>query len=130
MDSALALQIRNALLDRRLRLVGRSNGKNVEARESNDAGSAGAEIIDIAQNLEQQERETSLQEQERRELSSVERALAKIATGTFGVCEDCEEEIPSRRLLVLPEARLCARCQAIEERERSRHSRGIRNAVA
>jgi phage/conjugal plasmid C-4 type zinc finger TraR family protein len=79
-----------------------------------------AEIIDIAQSLEQLGRDTSLAEQERRELLAVERALAKMASGSFGICEECAEEIPQRRLMVLPEARLCAHCQAYEERQNSR----------
>ena len=76
-----------------------------------------SEIIDVAQSLEQLGRDTSLAEQERRELLAIERALAKLATGSFGICEDCSEEIPPKRLMVLPEARLCAGCQAYEERQ-------------
>jgi DnaK suppressor protein len=87
-----------------------------------------AEIIDIAQALEQLGRDTSLKEAERRELLAVEKALAKMATGSFGICEDCGEEIPQKRLMVLPEARLCAHCQAYEERQASRNR--VNRAVA
>jgi len=83
-----------------------------------------AEIIDIAQSIEQIDRDKSLAEQERRDLYAIERALTKMATGAFGVCEECDEEILARRLMVLPEARLCARCQAFEERQQGR-ARGI-----
>ena len=47
--------------------------------------------------------------------------LARIANATdrltsdpesFGLCEDCEEEIPFARLEALPYATLCAACQA------------------
>ena len=79
-----------------------------------------AEIIDMAQSLEQIGRDTSLAEQERRELHAIERAIAKMQTGSFGVCEDCGEDIPKKRLLVLPEARLCAHCQTFEERQNAR----------
>lgn len=78
------------------------------------------EIIDIAQSLEQLDRDKSLAEQERRELQAIERALAKIATGSFGVCEDCDEDILLKRLQIVPEARLCAKCQAVDERQQSR----------
>jgi RNA polymerase-binding protein DksA len=79
-----------------------------------------AEMIDLAQSLEQIGRDASLREVERRELLAVERALAKMSVGNFGVCEDCAEEIPAKRLMVLPEARLCAHCQAFEEKQTAR----------
>jgi DnaK suppressor protein len=80
----------------------------------------GAEVIDIAQSLEQIDRDQSLMEQGRREALAIERALAKIASSSFGICEDCGEEIPPKRLMIVPEARLCANCQAYEERQASR----------
>lgn len=43
-------------------------------------------------------------------LSKLERALVKIDTPDFGLCCECEEPIPSGRLMVLPEADLCIRC--------------------
>jgi DnaK suppressor protein len=46
--------------------------------------------------------------------------LQKLAGGTFGICEDCDEHIPPRRLMAVPEARLCARCQEFEEKSQSR----------
>jgi DnaK suppressor protein len=44
----------------------------------------------------------------------VDRALAKLASAPdeFGLCEDCEEEIPAGRLAVMPYATRCAACQA------------------
>lgn len=128
MDSGTMEQLKQVLLDRWRRIGNNAERERErereEARTENREGQA--EIIDIAQALEQQGRDSSLAEQERRELIAVERALAKIATGTFGVCEDCAEEIPTRRLLVLPEARLCAHCQAFEEKQsRSRTLRAV-----
>jgi len=120
MDGTSLQQIRNVLLNRRREMSGGVN----KQRELNPLEMVGlghqAEIIDMAQALEQMDRDTSLAEQERRELLAIERALAKMATGNFGVCEECEEEIPSKRLMVLPEARLCAKCQAFEERQQGR----------
>jgi DnaK suppressor protein len=118
MDGRAMQQIRDSLLAR-WRKIGKNN---------QDRGTEGqtemyppqAEIIDMAQALEQIGRDTSLQQAERRELLAIERALAKMATGSFGVCEDCGEEIPPKRLMVLPEARLCANCQTFEERQNAR----------
>jgi len=43
-------------------------------------------------------------------LFKLERALVKIDNPDFGVCVECEEPIPSARLLILPEADLCVQC--------------------
>lgn len=126
MDNHQLQQIRNILLTRRIHLL-KIEQQDLEHREPL---SQQAEIIDIAQAFEQLDREKSIAEQERRELMAVDRALAKMATGTFGICESCEEEIPLKRLLVLPEARLCARCQELEEHQQGRMRNTIRSAVA
>jgi DnaK suppressor protein len=45
-------------------------------------------------------------------LADVDRALAKIEEGTYGVCDRCGEEIPPERLEAIPWAALCVRCSA------------------
>lgn len=117
MDGKDLKQIRSVLLDRWKKFEA-AQGRRFETH--GETFGAQAEIIDIAQALEQMGRDTSIKEAERRELVAIERALTKMATGSFGVCEECGEEIPPRRLMVLPEARLCANCQAFEERQNSR----------
>ena len=43
-------------------------------------------------------------------LSMIERAQAKIDHPDFGLCRECDEPIPSARLLALPETNLCVHC--------------------
>jgi DnaK suppressor protein len=47
-------------------------------------------------------------------LQEIDRALAKLHNSPeyFGECEDCGDEIPEKRLGVMPWARYCAECQA------------------
>src|SRR3989338_7207578 len=101
MDGKTMQQIRDSLLARWRKI---DNGIERSKKSSAELYPPQAEIIDMAQALEQIGRDTSLQEAERRETLAIERALAKLATGNFGLCEDCGEEIPAKRLLVLPEA--------------------------
>jgi RNA polymerase-binding protein DksA len=55
------------------------------------------------------------------ELANVEAALARIADGTYGECEDCGNPIPYPRLAAYPAARRCVGCQELwERRERAR----------
>ena len=124
MDGKTLQLIRDALLARWQRIVGDASDRQAE-QTPNEAYTPPSEMIDIAQSLEQIGRDSSLQEVERRELLAIERALAKMATGSFGTCEECGEEIPSRRLMVLPEARLCANCQTFEERQSRSRSTGF-----
>jgi len=49
-------------------------------------------------------------------LKKIDHALAKIDTGTFGVCEQCEEEISLKRLEARPETTLCIRCKEDQEK--------------
>ncbi|MGH9342495.1 MAG: TraR/DksA family transcriptional regulator [Terriglobia bacterium] len=45
-------------------------------------------------------------------------ALRRIREGTFGVCEQCEEEIHPKRLAAIPWASLCILCQEALDRNR------------
>jgi DnaK suppressor protein len=46
----------------------------------------------------------------------IERALARILDGRYGICEDCGGRIPDERLRIRPEATRCVPCQARSER--------------
>jgi DnaK suppressor protein len=49
-------------------------------------------------------------------LDKIEKALRKLEEGTFGVCEECGEEISIKRLEARPETTLCIRCKEDQER--------------
>lgn len=44
------------------------------------------------------------------EISAIDRALARIAAGSYGVCAGCGEPIPAARLAALPVADRCVAC--------------------
>jgi RNA polymerase-binding protein DksA len=52
-----------------------------------------------------------------RVVEEIDEALERVKTGEYGCCETCGVEIPDARLEVLPQARLCIKCQ--EELEKS-----------
>jgi DnaK suppressor protein len=52
----------------------------------------------------------------RETLAEVERALRKIADGTYGRCERCGKEISPARLEAMPAARFCLECSAAARR--------------
>jgi DnaK suppressor protein len=61
------------------------------------------------------------------EVSRIDRALRKLAEApeAFGRCEECEEEIPPRRLELMPYATLCTDCQAARDPRRGDARRSL-----
>ncbi len=57
-----------------------------------------------------------LEGQEKHELDEIDGAQARLAAGTFGVCEGCGKPIPLTRLRAVPTARSCVPCQLRHER--------------
>ena len=53
-------------------------------------------------------------------LSDIDNALAKLDSGTYGVCTDCTKPIPPRRLEALPFATLCVACQSVADKRSHR----------
>ena len=60
----------------------------------------------------ERERDLALSAQALASVEEIDRALAKIEAGTYGVCEKCGEPIPRERLKALPHASLCVRCKS------------------
>ncbi len=52
----------------------------------------------------------NLHEREEVRLALVERALARMESGTYGLCTECGGPLPFERLFVFPEAATCAAC--------------------
>jgi DnaK suppressor protein len=48
-------------------------------------------------------------------LKDTDNALDKIANKTYGICEECEENISEKRLEANPVARYCITCKRIIE---------------
>lgn len=43
-------------------------------------------------------------------LGKLQHALRMVDKPEFGLCRECDEPIPAKRLLIMPEAGLCVRC--------------------
>ena len=50
------------------------------------------------------------------ELRDIDAALARMADGTYGECDECGGEIDYRRLQAQPTALRCIECQAVHEK--------------
>ncbi len=65
----------------------------------------------------------SMHERLRQQLMEIEMALARIERGSYGVCEETEEQIETERLLTIPWTRLSIEGAEIRETVRKRYAR-------
>jgi DnaK suppressor protein len=61
----------------------------------------------------ERERDLALSAQARAAVDEIEVALAKIADGRYGVCEQCGKTIPKERLRAIAYAALCVQCKSM-----------------
>jgi DnaK suppressor protein len=77
---------------------------------------AGDDQADQGSRTFEREHEMSLTNNQRDMLLQAERAVAKIADGTYGVCESCGNPVGKMRLQAFPRATLCMSCKQRQER--------------
>lgn len=57
-------------------------------------------------------------------IKKVDEALKRIIEGTFGLCDECNEDIELRRLEARPTANLCISCKEDQERKEGNTASG------
>ena len=70
-----------------------------------------ADFEEQAGDLEGQESLEAVEGAARREVKSIQAALQRIAKGNYGICIDCGEPIPEKRLESVPTALRCMPCE-------------------
>ncbi len=65
--------------------------------------------------------------QQAERVAQIDRALKRLRNqpDEFGLCEDCEEEIGDKRLLLMPFATLCLECQARRDPARGQSRKSL-----
>jgi DnaK suppressor protein len=103
------LRLHKSLMGRRDELRKRLGGELKDLRSSKTAEIGDA--ADLAFDSGSEEVSSQLAELESRELSQIERSLARLKQGSYGVCEGCQKKIPVARLNALPYSTTCIECQ-------------------
>ncbi|MCS7045023.1 MAG: TraR/DksA C4-type zinc finger protein [Gemmataceae bacterium] len=101
------LRLHKNLLARRDELRRRLGGDLNELRTSDVIGDS----ADLAFDTGSGEVNSQLAQLESRELRKIERAIARLKAGTYGICESCGKKIPVARLNALPFSTTCIACQ-------------------
>ena len=78
--------------------------------------------IDLASSEYNQSMVFRLRDREKFLLKKIDKALARIEDGSFGICERCEEEISPKRLEARPVTTLCIRCKEEQEKKEKSYS--------
>lgn len=83
-------------------------------RDSGDG--AGDDQADTGSKNITREHELALAGNAREMLYQIERALARLEAGTYGLCENCGNPIGKARMQAFPRATLCVECKQRQER--------------
>jgi RNA polymerase-binding transcription factor len=78
-----------------------------------------ADELDIARSLADVETHASLIDRAQERLKDIDAALGRLDLGTYGICEECGEDIPLERIKALPFTLFCVDCQSKRNRARS-----------
>lgn len=111
-------KIRNSLEQKKNELL---TPKNEGAQLVDDA--TGGDEIDIAQVMAINEMVEKLSLRDRAMVFRVSEVIRKIDEGRYGLCEDCGEVIPEKRLLALPLCTTCVDCAERAERNAKQYRR-------
>jgi DnaK suppressor protein len=108
--------LRNALTSRAAALRGQIANNLRSTRRSSCASLASRFETDFERELEEldgleAEIDGADVEQEVRQLRRVHETLTRLRSPDYGICADCEEDIPFARLREDPYASLCLHCQ-------------------
>jgi RNA polymerase-binding transcription factor DksA len=108
--------VRTTLLERRDKLLHLINRVTDDVRHTEEPLSS--DFSEQAVERQHEEVLDALGEAGRRELSQINRSLARMDAGEYGICAACGEPIPEARLRVMPHCEYCVTCA--EKREAGR----------
>jgi len=91
-----------------------SRNDEMQLDEDTDAFGVTNHPADDATDIFDRQRNIAVENEMQRELAQVEHALSRFETGTYGLCEVCEQPIGEERLEARPAATLCI----VHQRER------------
>ena len=76
---------------------------------------AGDDVADLGTKAFNREQEFALAQSFRSRIDQVERAMERLAGGSYGICEGCGDDIPVARLAAFPSVTFCVGCKSRRE---------------
>lgn len=113
-NSARQKKLKKMLLDRKRKMWNdlrdeffRKLGREYNSQFDNPHDLEELALIDIIEDMG-----IAVADIRKQELEKIDEAIRKIDDGTYGVCEQCGEDIEEERLKVMPFAEYCVRCKS------------------
>ncbi len=110
MTKAQLKKIKARLIEERDTIIGKlsNNDLSVDASETPDP-------VDLAVRNYSKNVMLAVSENESRQLVMINEALERIEDDEYGLCQNCESNVNSKRLNAIPWARYCLDCQQLVE---------------
>lgn len=90
---------------------------NLGKNQSGDLSVVPKHMADVGTDNYDREFYLNLAEEEREHFFMIEKALERIETKGYGICEECDKKINEKRLEAVPYATMCIPCQEKQEQE-------------
>jgi len=121
-DKKKVLKYQTSLLDLKEKIVHdiKKIADHASPSERSDSGDVSGHVMhlaDVATDMYDREFSLGLASNDRELLQKIDKALKRVEAGTFGLCEECGCEIPSKRLEALPYVAFCLKCQEKHEQQ-------------
>ncbi len=117
MDKEQLARLKERLLNVRETLV--RDVDHIQKHSNDEYESEVPDINDEASRTYSRNVMLSRGEAERHQLKLIDEAISAIESGDYGVCVDCESEIPFERLLSVPYVERCVNCMTkFEDKQR------------
>ena len=115
-------EARRRLMEERFRLAQEvevlEDGLGESLEDSSEESIYDQHMAETASATLDREMDLSLEENSQVALARIDRALAKLDEGSYGICDSCKGPIADDRLRAVPSAALCIDCKRREERGR------------
>ena len=118
-EQNLVAECKRRLLDAKTDLLNRVRQTRNDLHFEDKGGDEADQTVRILAEAET----LSLQERLRSQLLEIELALSRIESGTYGICEETEEQIETDRLKAIPWTRLSIEGAEIRESSRRRFAK-------
>ena len=103
-------KIKEQLTAERLQILGKLRGSDLSVDESETPDPVDLAVRNYSKNVQ-----LAVSENESKQLTMIEEALERIEDEEYGLCINCEEKVPPKRLAAIPWARYCLNCQELVE---------------
>jgi RNA polymerase-binding protein DksA len=114
LDPKIQEELKNKLLKEKLRIektLAPTEKKEADREYETKFSEIDRDEEENADEIEMYESILAVDEAMKSELEKIERALAAIDAGTYGICSNCQKEIPLERLHAYPQANTCLDCE-------------------